>query len=79
MIKKVLDGADLKDITPTQVKALVRKYPVSSELIRKWEGYAVYRPDPKNPKSDYSCIICGYTAKKQLMSRHILGRHLGIK
>jgi len=79
MIRRALNGNQLKDITPAQIKTLVRRYPISPEQIRKWEDYVEYKPDPTDPKNEYACIICGYTAKKQLMTRHILGKHLGIK
>lgn len=79
MLRKVLDGNKLDDISPNQLRNLVTRNMVSPEGARKWEDYAEYRPDPKNPKNDFRCTICNYHAKRQLIIRHINGTHLRIK
>jgi len=79
MISKALGGSKLDDITPNQMKTLVKRHPISPELSGKWEDHAIYNPDPRNPKNEYQCNICQYSAKKQLIARHINGTHLGIK
>lgn len=81
VLKRVLNGTPLSEITVLQIRLLIKKLPVPWHLEGKWEEYAVYDPS-LGGKKDHRCMFddeCDYSGKKQLVQRHIEGVHLKIK